>query len=275
METVSVVIPTYNRSTLVCEAVSSVLAQGGSSPEIIVVDDGSTDDTEGTLRGFAGRIRYIRRPHEGVSAARNSGARVARGRWLAFLDSDDLWRPQKLARQMALHAAQPGIVASQTGEIWIRNGTRVNPRRHHSKPDGDIFLPSLSRCLVSPSAVVLRRSLFFELGGFDETLEVCEDYDLWLRLGCVAEVALLPDPLVVKRGGHPDQLSRSVPAMDRYRVAALVKLLASHRLPERRHRAAVAVLREKCRVLAQGARKRGRGHEADRYTALAEAYGTS
>jgi glycosyltransferase involved in cell wall biosynthesis len=273
METVSVVIPTYNRSSLVCEAISSVLAQCGGSPEIIVVDDGSTDDTADALRGLDARIRYLRRSHLGVAAARNEGARAAGGRWLAFLDSDDLWSPQKLARQMALHAARPELLASQTGEIWLRNGTRVNPRRHHAKPDGDIFLPSLSRCLVSPSAVVLHRDLFFELGGFDETLPVCEDYDLWLRLGCVTHVALLAEPLVIKRGGHPDQLSRAMPAMDRYRVASLAKLLASQALPESYRRAAVEVLRQKCRILAHGARKRGRGDEADRYALLAEAYG--
>ena len=270
--TVSAIIPTYNRRELVCEAVRSVFAQRGVAAEVIVVDDGSGDGTDAAIAAFGSAVRYVRQPHRGVSAARNGGARMAAGEWLAFLDSDDLWRPDKLARQLAYHAEHPDLRSSQTGEIWVRDGVRVNPCRHHDKPDGDIFAPSVARCVVSPSAVMLRRDLFAELGGFDEALPVCEDYDLWLRLGIRARLGLLDEPLVIKRGGHADQLSRRFWGMDRFRVAALAKLLADGELQADRRALALAGLHRKCAVLANGARRRGRDDEAARYVALATAW---
>jgi glycosyltransferase involved in cell wall biosynthesis len=268
----SVIIPTRDRCAFVVEAVHSVLAQRGAEPEVIVVDDGSRDGTRAALDALQPRIRIVGLAGGGVSAARNRGAEQARGRWLAFLDSDDLWHPDKLAAQLAYHRDHPSCRISQTGEIWIRNGVRVNPRRHHAKPSGDVFLPSLARCLVSPSAVLIDRELFFEVGGFDESLAVCEDYDLWLRISARLPVGLVDRPLVVKRGGHADQLSRRHWGMDRFRVAALIKLLESGALsPERRGPTAEA-LRRKCGVLAAGARRRGRAQEAERYLSLARHY---
>jgi len=271
MPVVSVIIPTLNRRELVCAAVASALAQCDVAPEVIVVDDGSTDGTESALGVFGGRIRYVRQTTAGVSAARNRGVQLATGTWLAFLDSDDLWVPAKRGRQLAYHARNPALRASQTGEIWIRNGVRVNPCRHHQKPEGDIFAPSLARCVVSPSAVMLRRDLFVALGGFDEGLPACEDYDLWLRLSVREPVGLLDEPLVIKRGGHADQLSRLHWGMDRFRVAALSRLLAADELRGPRRAAAQATLQRKCRLLAHGASRRGRGDEAARYLALAQA----
>jgi glycosyltransferase involved in cell wall biosynthesis len=241
------------------------------TPEVIVVDDGSSDGTAAALERFGSRVRYLHQPACGVAAARNRGARLATGAWVAFLDSDDLWRPEKLTRQLAHHARHPALRASQTGEVWIRNGVRVNPCRHHQTPDGDIFAASVARCVVSPSAVLMRRDLFAALGGFDESLPVCEDYDLWLRLGLSEPVGLLDEPLVIKRGGHADQLSRRHWGMDRFRVAALVKLLAAHDLDGWRRALVVDAVCRKCAVLAHGARRRGRAAEADRYAALARA----
>jgi glycosyltransferase involved in cell wall biosynthesis len=274
VDSVTVVIPTRDRRAFVLEAIASVLAQRDVVPEVIVVDDGSGDDTRAALEPFAGRIRYIGQEARGVSAARNTGARLAAGEWLAFLDSDDLWKPNKLARQLEFHARHPELLVSQTEEIWIRGGVRVNPCRHHRKPAGDIFTASLERCLVSPSAVLMRRDLFLAAGGFDESLPVCEDYDLWLRLGSRQRFGLVEEPLVVKRGGHADQLSRRFWGMDRFRVAALAKLLASGTEIPAGHRAAAAgVLRRKCAILAAGARRRGRSEEAERYGQLSEACG--
>jgi glycosyltransferase involved in cell wall biosynthesis len=269
---VSVVIPTRDRSALVVEAVESVLAQRRAAPEVIVVDDGSTDGTCRALERFRQRLLYVYQPASGVSAARNRGAAVASGSWLAFLDSDDLWHPDKLAAQLAYHREHPSCRISQTGEIWLRDGVRVNPCRHHAKPSGDVFLPSLARCLVSPSAVLIERALFVDAGGFDESLAVCEDYDLWLRLASRLSFGLVDRPLVVKRGGHADQLSRLHWGMDRFRVAALVKLLESTPLEGARRAAAAETLRVKCTVLAAGALKRGRAEEAERYLTLAGCY---
>jgi glycosyltransferase involved in cell wall biosynthesis len=272
MPPVSVIIPTFNRRALVCEAVESVLAQHDPDFELIVVDDGSTDGTDVALAPFGHRLRYVRQDNRGVSAARNAGVRSARGEWIAFLDSDDLWQPGKLTAQLAYIAAHPRTQMCQTGEVWIRNGVRVNPCRHHRKPDGDVFLPSLRRCLVSPSAVMLRRELFEAAAGFDESLPACEDYDLWLRLTQTTPVALIDRPLVIKRGGHADQLSRRYWGMDRFRVHALRKLLADPTLDESRRRAVETVLAEKSAILAHGAAKRGRVDEAAHYAQLAASH---
>ncbi len=263
---VSVIIPTYNRWPLIEEAVASVLAQSFNDFELIVIDDGSTDGTVRQLARNDPRVRIYSQLRSGVSAARNLGVRAARGRYLAFLDSDDLWLTQKLAVQTAFMERHSECCICQTEEIWVRNGVRVNPRLIHQKPAGDIFLRSLELCLVSPSAVMMTRELFDATGGFDEALPVCEDYDLWLRIAVDHQVALIAEPLVVKRGGHADQLSRAIWGMDRYRVASLRKLLRSGIRGERRA-AAVATLRRKVSILAQGARKRGKVQEASEYEA--------
>lgn len=266
---VSVIIPTYNRAVWVAEAVASVLVQTYRDFEVIVVDDASHDDTLERLGRFFPQVTLVRSDsRRGVSGARNLGVRAARGKWLAFLDSDDLWLPEKLDRQMAYLREQPHLIICQTDEIWVRNGVRVTPPMTHRKIGGEIFLPSLRRCLVSPSAVVLRRELFDEMGGFDESLPAAEDYDLWLRIAWRYPVGLVPEPLVIKRGGHPDQLSRQW-GLDRWRIAALQKLLALPDLPVSYREAARRTLREKCRIYAQGCAKRGRLAEARYYHSLA------
>lgn len=264
---VSVVIPTFNRWPLVGEAVESIFAQSYSDFELIVVDDGSTDETQKELAKFRSRLRFFVKAREGVAAARNFGVGRAVGRYVAFLDSDDLWRPKKLEMQTAFMEKNPAVQICQTEEIWRRHGVRVNPKSRHQKPSGDIFVRSLELCLVSPSAVMMTRELFSRFGGFDERFPVCEDYDLWLRIAVEHPVPLIPEALVIKCGGHADQLSRSTWAMDRYRVAALQKLLRSSLHGTRRARA-LAVLRSKVAILAQGARKRGKEQEANQYEAV-------
>jgi GT2 family glycosyltransferase len=197
--------------------------------------------------------------------------RQSEGRFIAFLDSDDLWLPHKLRRQIAYMIDHPHCEICQTEEIWIRNGIRVNPKAAHRKPAGDIFLRSLDLCLVSPSAVMMARSLFDRLGGFDESFPVCEDYDLWLRIAVDHPIALIPAPLVVKRGGHADQLSRSLWGMDRFRVRALQKILRAG-LSGIRREAALGVLRKKIAILAAGAHKRGKVSEAAGYRAIIDEF---
>ncbi|MDJ0875222.1 MAG: glycosyltransferase, partial [Desulfobacterales bacterium] len=194
------IIPTYNRGWILEEAVDSVLAQTYTDFELIVVDDGSTDDTRALLQPFGQRIAYVHQDNQGVSAARNTGLRLARGELIALLDSDDLWKPAKLARQVAFFHAQPEAQICQTEEVWIRRGRRVNPKNRHRKASGWIFEPSLALCLVSPSAVMLRRGLMDAMGGFDVSLPACEDYDLWLRISLRCPIHLIEDALVVKRG---------------------------------------------------------------------------
>jgi glycosyltransferase involved in cell wall biosynthesis len=267
---VSVIIPTFNRSAYVMEAVASVLAQTRPPMELIVVDDGSEDDTLVALERFGtSSVRVLSQTHSGVSAARNTGIRNASGEWLAFLDSDDLWKPRKLASQLHFLSTHPHLKICQTEEIWIRNGRHLNPSKCHQKPEGYCFERLLDRCLVSPSAVMIHRALFEEIGLFDESLPACEDYDLWLRIGCRHPVGLLKEPLIIKRGGHADQLSATVEALDRYRIHALSKLLGTAPLSAEQRAQAMEMLEHKSRIYAQGCRKRGRFEEAESILALA------
>ena len=224
---ISVIIPTFNRAEFVVDAVRSVLDQKDAPErvEIIVVDDGSTDNTGEALAALPGEFGCFRREHSGVSAARNLGISLSRGEWIAFLDSDDLWLPGKLRAQMKFFSDNPDALLCQTGEIWIRNQRRVNPRKYHEKPEGYCFPRLLERCLVSPSAVVVHRRLFDLVGLFDESLPACEDYDLWLRIGCRFPIGLVEKPFVIKRGGHPDQLSATIANLDKYRMEAILNLL--------------------------------------------------
>jgi glycosyltransferase involved in cell wall biosynthesis len=269
---VSVIIPTYNRAGLVRQALASVKAQTYRDFEIVVVDDGGTDGTYEALAADQ-ELRVQRHPRRrGVAAARNTGVAAARGEWLAFLDSDDLWLPDKLARQILLLESQPELLICQTEETWVRRGVRVNKPATHRQVAGRIFLPSLRRCMISPSAVMLHRRLLQDHGAFDATLPAAEDYDLWLRLTWRYEVGLVDEPLVIKRGGHPDQLSRQW-GIDRFRIQALVKLLAEPDLPEAYARAARQTLVAKCAIYAQGCHKRGRQTEAAWYGNLSRAVG--
>jgi glycosyltransferase involved in cell wall biosynthesis len=256
----SVIIPVYNRYRPVKEAVDSVLAQTFTDYELIVVDDGSTDDTPRVAEEYGERIRCLRQENRGVSAARNAGVAASSAPWLAFLDSDDRWLPEKLARQARFIRENPGISIMQTDETWIRRGRRVNPRNRHLKREGHIFLDSLELCLISPSAAIMSRECFDRYGPFDEDLPACEDYDLWLRVTARERVGLAPERLVVRHGGHPDQLSARYTAMDRFRVYAILKLLEHEGAslpPEYRERAAAVAL-EKTRILRDGALKRNR-----------------
>lgn len=264
---VSVVIPTRNREQMVAQAVESILTQDFKDYELIVVDDGSTDNTADVLQRYEGSIRLIRQSNRGVSAARNAGIAASRGPLIAFLDSDDLWRPRKLSLQTAFFHAHPNAVVCQTEERWMRNGRQLNPRKYHQKAAGYFFERSLERCLVSPSAAMLRRTVLEEIGGFDENLPACEDYDLWLRIGIRYPIHLINAVLVDKRGGHADQLS-AAPGLDRYRIRALLKLIRSGKLNSTQHHAAKMVLLRKCRIYADGCAKRGRLTEAARYRRL-------
>jgi glycosyltransferase involved in cell wall biosynthesis len=255
---VSVIIPTYNRAATLERAIRSVWAQTETSFELIVVDDGSTDETPERLQALqsaGGRLRVERTENRGVSAARNLGVRVARGQWLAFLDSDDEWLPGKLATQLALLKEQPSLSLVHGEEIWIRRGVRVNPMRKHQKKGGDVFADAVRLCCISPSTVLLRKSLFEELGGFREDFPVCEDYDLWLKITAREKVGFTSEFLIKKYGGHKDQLSRAYPAMDYWRVIALQNVLATPGLSDRKRQLVRQEISRKSSLLLRGYRK--------------------
>ncbi len=260
--TVSVIIPSFNRRHTLARAIESVLAQQHAPHEIIVVDDGSTDDTAQWLRSQYSQLNIISQTNKGVSAARNTGIKNATGEWIALLDSDDCWFPQKLSVQLQLLQQQPDVRLCHSEEHWIRAGKRVNPMNKHQKTGGWIFQQCLPLCAISPSASLIKSSVFEELGGFDETLPACEDYDYWLRLCSSEPVAYCEDALIQKYGGHDDQLSQKHWGMDRFRLEALAKLLRSHFhtafLRDVDYQAAVQTFNSKFSIYCEGAIKRKR-----------------
>lgn len=289
MSLISVIIPTYNRAAVLPRAIDSVLAQKGADFELIIVDDGSTDDTKslygvrGTEYGekecsvhrtpYAAPVRFLSQSNKGPAAARNLGIKEAQGEWIAFLDSDDEWKPGKLKAQLEFFQKNPEYLICQTEEIWIRNGTRVNPMKKHQKFGGFIFEKCLPLCVVSPSAVMMHRKLLEEVGLFDEALPACEDYDLWLRIAAKYPIGLIEKPYIMKYGGHADQRSRQFPAMDQFRIRSLAKILSQNILTPEQTAAARRTLEEKAEIFIQGALKRGKKEEAEEIERLVRSTG--
>ncbi|MFL2915815.1 MAG: glycosyltransferase family 2 protein [Nitrospinia bacterium] len=269
---VTTIIPTFNRGYCLAESIQSVLDQNFSDFELIVVDDGSTDNTAEVIEQFSGIHKIRIKKNRGVSFARNLAIKQARGEWIAFLDSDDLWERDKLAIQMNWVECNPDYHAVYTDEIWIRNGVRVNAMKKHRKYSGDIFRHCLPLCIVSPSSVLLRNELLNKFGGFDESMPVCEDYDLWLRISMSFPFHFIEEKLIVKRGGHEDQLSRKFWGMDRWRVHSLKKLLQENQMNEEQRGLVMEMLVEKCNILACGYEKRGKIRERDYYRSLKTSY---
>ena len=273
MPRVSVILPSYNRSQSVGLSVEAVLKQSFRDFELCVVDDGSEDDTVEILDSIPGSFNTLRlKENAGVSHARNCGIRSTDSEWIAFLDSDDVWHPQKLEKQIDTASEGPEHLLHFTDEIWIRNGKRINPKLRHQKREGWIFQPSLELCLMAPSTVMLKRELLEQCGLFDEELPVCEDYDLWLRITAHHQVSFLNEALMTRSGGHADQLSRKYWGMDRFRVQSLKKILANVNLRKEDEMATRRVLKKKCEILLNGFRKRGKTEEISYYESLIKTY---
>jgi len=269
----SVIIPTYNRQKFLRKAVATVLSQTVEDWELIIVDDGSTDATAAMVSGYEdARIRFVVQENRGPAAARNHGLRLATAPWVAFLDSDDWWLPEKLQRAREFMERYPEVEVFHTDEVWFRRGKFLAQKKWHQKPDGRVYRQVLPLCCISISTAVVRRSVFEAVGVFDEGFEACEDYDLWLRITSRYGVKLIPEALTEKDGGRPDELSVRIWGLDRFRIRALVKMLETGELNPEDQSATIAELVKKCRVFAQGARRRGRIQEAQDYERLAERY---
>lgn len=254
----SVIIPSFNRAQCLSRSLGSVAQQSFKDFEILFVDDGSTDQTQTQLANLqqgplqALKFRSFFQNQGGVSSARNLGIRKARGRWLAFLDSDDEWLPTKLEQQFQMIQQREDLKIFHGEEIWIRNGVRVNPMKKHQKTGGWIYRNCLPLCCISPSTVVIHKDVFSQVGAFDESFEVCEDYELWLRITSQFEVGFTTENLTVKYGGHEDQLSRKYFAMDYWRVLALSKALSLLPLTSEQKIMTAEMLIQKADILIQG-----------------------
>jgi len=274
---ISVIIPTWNRADFLARAIGSVLEQTRRCDELIVVDDGSTDATADLVATMAaaggGCIRYIRQENRGAAAARNRGIAAATGDLLCFLDSDDRWDPAKLELQERAMAGHPHLLISHTREIWFRRGRRVNQKKKHDPPGGEIFARCLAMCVVGMSTVMVRPEFFRRHGLFDESLVCCEDYDLWLRASVHEEFLLVPQALTIKDGGRPDQLSSlHRVGMDTFRIRSICRLLEQASLSPEQRRLALAELERKCRIYGRGCIRHGRSREGASYLALPERY---
>lgn len=267
---IAVVIPTYNRQNLLFRALRSVYAQTRLPDEVIVIDDGSTDNTKSKLRAKFPDITYCYQDNAGVSAARNTGISKSQSEWLAFLDSDDVWLPEKLAKQELALQDNPDYCICHTEEQWLRNGKRVNAMRKHAKKGGWIFQHCLPLCVMSPSSIIIHRNIFNQVGYFDTSLPVCEDYDLWLKITARYPVLFIEQPLLIKYGGHDDQLSKKYWGMDRFRIKALENILARSNLNDANRTVAIAILKYKAKIFAQGALKRGKKEDAQYYQTLVD-----
>ena len=253
---ISVVIPTYNRRNLLKRAIDSVRKQTLNPFEIIVVDDGSIDGTQAWLEDEFPFVKCIYQNNSGVSRARNNGIRSAQGSWIALLDSDDEWLPDKLEQQVKLVRDIPEVLFCHTNEIWIRNGVRVNQMKKHQKYGGDIFEKCLDMCRISPSSSIIKKEIFDTVGLFDESLHICEDYDLWLRITSKFSISYLDKPLIVKYGGHSDQLSKASGGIEKYRILSLEKILNSLTLTESQAFHAREMLIKKLNIYVNGLKKR-------------------
>ena len=266
IEEISVIIPTYNRCDLLKRAINSVIKQTITPKEIIIVDNGSTDQTYQMVSSLFPEINYFIEKKRGVSAARNKGILESKSKWIAFLDSDDAWKPTKLEKQMEYSVFnQDKYRIIHTDETWYRNKKFLNQLKKHKKSGGNIFKNSLQLCCISPSSVVLKKQIFDDYGLFDENLEVCEDYDMWIRITAKEEVGFLDSPLVLKYGGHSDQLSKKFWGMDRFRIRSLEKNLKNEHFSKSQKINVLDTLIEKLTIVSDGALKRGNKEIFEKY----------
>lgn len=278
---VSVIIPVYNRPKLILEALDSVFSQSFSDFECIVADDGSDDGTAEVVEGMLEKpqagpaLRLLSLPHSGFPGkVRNRGVREARGKYVAFLDSDDLWKREKLSRQLELMEEKDAVL-SHTREVWLRGEREVSQASQRHKRRGDIFRDALRKCIVGPSTVMMRRDSFLRTGGFREDLEIAEDYEYWLKLTAESAVEYLDEPLTVKRAGGWGQLSGKYGHIEYFRLQGLKDLVEGEwleRLPGDKASAALGELARKCRIYAAGCKKRGKREAAAEYLSWAEKY---
>jgi glycosyltransferase involved in cell wall biosynthesis len=269
---VSIIIPSYNRASVLPRAIDSVFAQSRPADEIIVVDDGSTDKTQELIESEYSQVNLIIQNNKGVSAARNAGIKASKSEWLCLLDSDDSWQANKLEQQIQTLTENPEHLICHTNETWYRNGKILSQGKKHKKRGGHIFQHCLPLCAISPSSIMIHKKVFDDVGLFDEALPACEDYDMWLRICCKYPVLFIDEALTNKFGGHEDQLSRQHWGMDRFRILALEKSISSNNLNKPDKLAAIEMLLYKTELFLKGAKKHGNNEYCAQFEELLNQY---
>ncbi len=267
----SVIIPVYNRENLVSRAIDSVLQQTYPHWELIIADDGSTDKTRSVLDKYADNraISILSLDHCGKPGqVRNSAAVHSKGRWISFLDSDDSWMSDKLEKQIEYLGNHQNIRFIHTLERWERNDKIVSQAHRKHNKEGDLFKTSLGKCEIGPSTVMMGREIYLENNGFRNDLEICEDYEFWLRITSENAVGYLDEELVVKRGGHSDQLSTKYGFIENFKIEALKSLVDNEFFNGNQMFLAKKELARKCRIYSRGCRKRGKESEAENFESL-------
>lgn len=251
---VSVIIPTYNRVKFLPACINSVLKQSIPVDEIILVDNNSSDGTVNYIRDNFKMVRVLIERNKGVSFARNLGILNSKNNWVAFLDSDDEWMPDKIQKQIELiKRLNYKVNFIHTNEKWVRNNITLNQKKKHAKKGGYIFQDCLDICKISPSSTLIKKSLFDQYGLFNTKFKVCEDYELWLRFTSKIEIGYINEFLIKKNGGHKDQLSKKYWGIDRYRIKALEKLIFTNNLTLEYKVMVIKKLIEKINILILGA----------------------
>ena len=251
---VDIIIPSYNRKQLLKRAVSSIYSQSYTNWSLFIVDDGSTDGTSEEDYGEKSQVFKLDQ-NKGVSYARNYGIKQGQAKWIAFLDSDDEWKEDKLEKQINYALKNLTCSLIHCNEIWIKNGKLLEQKAKHKKQAGRIFIPCVDLCCISPSSVLIKREVFNTIGFFKEDFPVCEDYDFWLRYTSKYSVGFLDEPLLVKYGGHLDQLSQKYFAMDYWRVKALLPFLKDKNLSLEERQKVRQTLLKKTGILLKGYKK--------------------
>lgn len=260
----SIIIPTFNRKHFLKIAVESVIYQTFQDYELIIVDDGSSDTTVSLFKNISNKkIKYIIQEHKGVSCARNRGIKEAKGEFICFLDSDDRFRSLKLEITYQYINKYPQFKVFHTEELWYNKGQILPQKKYHKKPEGWVFKDALRICCISMSTVAIHYSVFEDIGGFDENMPVCEDYEFWLKVTAKYQVKLIPKILTIKEGGHPDQQSKKYPAMDIFRIYAISKLLENKVLNYQQYKLALEEFKKKTEIYMKGALKRGKYAEVN------------
>lgn len=253
MSFISVIVPVFNRSHLLTRTIESIRQQTYRDFEILIIDDHSTENIRAAVEG-ADLCHYTSLGH-GVSAARNTGIQYAKGNWIAFLDSDDEWAPHKLEQQVAFLQQNPDCRFVHTNEIWMRHHKKIKQLAKHQKFGGHIFEKCTEQCVIATSSVLLHKDLLQDVGMFDESFIVCEDFDLWLRISAKEDLGFLTEELTIKHGGHSDQLSLQHHSMDLWRVRALAKHIERRDLSIEQRTALFLSIERKAKILINGYKK--------------------